>query len=182
MSRIGKQPVSVPQGVTASVQGQTVSLKGPKGELRRDVRPEIGVVLDGSEIVFERKSETKEARAYHGMERALVNNMVEGVSTGYVKELELIGVGYRAEVKGKVLNLGLGYSHDIDYNLPEGVKASVIKEARQIFVKLEGIDKQLIGQTAAEIRGFRPPEPYKGKGVRYRDEQVRRKAGKAGKK
>lgn len=182
MSRVGKQPVSLPNGVKAEVIGRLLKVEGPKGKLSREIRPEISIELIENQIVYTRKDDAKQTRAFHGMERAIANNMVKGVSEGFSKELELIGVGYKADAKGKVLSLGLGYSHEIDFPVPEGISASVIKEGREIFVKLEGIDKQLVGQVAAQIRSLREPEPYKGKGVRYRGEVVRRKAGKAGKK
>lgn len=181
MSRIGKMPVEIPEGVKAELAGQTLSVSGKHGKLEREIRPEVEVKVDGGQIILSRKEETKKGRAFHGMERALVNNMVRGVAEGFEKQLQLIGVGYRADSKGKNLELGLGYSHPITFEVPEGIKASVLKEGRDIFVKLEGPDKQQVGQVAAQIRSLRPPEPYKGKGVRYRDEQVRRKAGKAGK-
>ena len=182
MSRIGKQPVELPQGVKAAISGQLVKLEGPKGKLEREVRPEIKVELEENTLVVERKDDSKQSRAFHGLERSLLNNMAIGVAEGYVKELSLIGVGYRADVKGKNLNLNLGYSHLIDFPVPEGVKASIVKEGRDSFVRLEGVDKQLVGQVAAQIRSLRPPEPYKGKGVRYKDEQIKMKAGKTGKK
>lgn len=186
MSRIGKAPVTLPKGVKAKIESGVVLVEGPKGKLERTVRPEVEVALeetDGvSALVVKRKDDEKQSRAFHGMERALLANMVHGVAEGFEKILEVNGVGYRAEVKGKDLNLGLGYSHDILFKVPEGVKASVLKEGRDIAVKLEGVDKQLVGQTAAQIRALRPPEPYKGKGVKYRGEHIRRKAGKAGKK
>ncbi len=182
MSRIGKLPIELPDGVKAEIAGHLVKVQGPKGSLERTVREEVTVVLEDGKLVLTRKDDTKESRAFHGMERALVNNMVTGVSQGFEKILELIGVGYRADVKGNVINLGLGYSHDIDFPVPEGVTASLLKEGRDVALKLESIDRQLLGQVAAKIRGLRKPEPYKGKGVRYRGEQIRRKAGKAGKK
>ena len=181
MSRIGKQPIELPDGVKVAISGSMVTIEGPKGKLEREIRQEISIEQQDKTLVLARNEETQAARAFHGLERSLISNMVTGVSQGFSKELELIGVGYRADMKGTVLNLGLGYSHDINYQLPEGIKGSVLKEGRDVFVKLEGVDKQLVGQTAAKIRGLRPPEPYKGKGVRYRGEQVRRKAGKAGK-
>lgn len=185
MSRIGNRPIDLPQGVkvniTAADGAQVLAIEGPKGKLERTLRPEITVEEQDAKLVFVRKSDSKQARAFHGLERALANNMVVGVSEGYAKELALVGVGYRADMKGSTLNLGLGYSHPIDFDLPEGVKGSLIKEGREVFVRLESIDKQLLGQVAAQIRALRPPEPYKGKGVRYRDETVRTKAGKAGK-
>ena len=182
MSRIGSKPVTLPSGVKAEIAGQLIKLEGPKGKLQREFREEISIELKDGELVFTRCDDSKPARAFHGMERALINNMVVGVSEGYVKELELKGVGYRAEMKGQGFTLGLGYSHPIDFPLPAGVSGSVVKEGREIAIRLEGVDKQLVGQTAARIRALRPPEPYKGKGVRYRGEEVRRKAGKAGKK
>ena len=181
MSRIGKNPITLPQGVKVSVDGQVLTVEGPKGKLTREVRPEISIVVKDNELSFERVNDSKPARSFHGLERSLANNMVVGVSEGYEKQLALVGVGYRAEAKGSVLNLSLGYSHPIDFQLPDGVKASLLKEGRETFIKLESIDKQLLGQTAATIRSLRKPEPYKGKGVRYRGEEVRLKAGKAGK-
>jgi len=183
MSRIGKQPVAVPQGVKVHVEGQLLRVEGPKGKLERSVRPEITVALADNKILFARRGEEKSTRAFHGMERAIANNMVLGVSKGFEKELELRGVGYRADMKGSnVINLALGYSHEIDFPLPAGIKGSVLKEGRDTFVKLEGIDRQLLGNVAASIRRLRPPEVYKGKGIRYRGEVVKTKAGKAGKK
>lgn len=182
MSRIGKQPIELPKGVTAEIAGQLVRVKGPKGTLERTVRPEITVKLVDGVLQCERKEDTQKSRAFHGLERALIRNMVQGVFEGYVKELDLIGVGYRADMKGNAINLALGYSHTIDFPLPAGVKGSVLKENRDLTVRLEGVDKQLLGQVAAKIRSLRPPEPYKGKGVRYKGEEVRRKAGKSGKK
>ena len=182
MSRIGKQPIAIPKGVKAVIAGQLLKVEGPKGKLQRELRPEVVVAQDGEELVLTRKDDTKQSRAFHGMERALVFNMVQGVSAGFERELALIGVGYRAEMKGSVVNLALGYSHPIDFPLPEGVKATVVKDGRDLFLKLESIDKQLLGLTAAKIRALRKPEPYKGKGVRYRNEVVKMKAGKTGKK
>ncbi len=182
MSRVGKQPITIPQGVKAVVAGQILKVEGPKGKLERSIRPEITIEVKGTELLVTRKEDSQTARAFHGMERALVNNMVHGVAQGFERELSLIGVGYRADQKGNVLNLALGYSHTIDFPLPNGVKGTVIKDGRDTFVKLESADRQLLGQTAANIRSLRKPEPYKGKGVRYRDEVVRTKAGKSGKK
>lgn len=182
MSRIGKNPVEIPKGVKAEVIGKLLKIEGPKGKLERTVRREIDVKLEDGRVVFTRSNDAKESRAYHGLERSLAANMVKGVTEGFVKELQLIGVGYRADTKGNTLSLGLGYSHPIDFELPKGVSGKVLKEGRDIFVQLEGIDKQLVGQVAAEIKSLRPPEPYKGKGVRYRGEFVKIKAGKAGKK
>lgn len=182
MSRVGKQPIVLPNGVKAIIAGQLLKVEGPKGKLERTVRQEVVMKVEENTLTFDRKSDSPKARAFHGLERALAKNMVQGVSTGFEKELELVGVGYRADVKGRVLTLGLGYSHPIDFQLPQGVEAVLVKEGRDTFVKLTSIDKQLLGQVAAQIRSLRPPEPYKGKGVRYRGEQVRTKAGKAGKK
>ncbi len=182
MSRIGKQPVALPSGVKAVIAGQLLKIEGPKGKLQRELRPEIKVELVDGKLVFTRSGETTRVRAFHGLERALANNMVKGVSQGFEKQLALVGVGYRVEEKGKNLLFNLGHSHPIEFDVPVGIKASLVKEGRDTFVKLEGIDRQLLGQVAAEIRMLRPPEPYKGKGVRYRDEVVKTKAGKAGKK
>lgn len=182
MSRIGKQPVILPKGVTATLAGRLLKIEGPKGKMQREVRPEISVEIENGSIVFGRASEDKKIRAFHGMERALAHNMVAGVSAGFEKQLALVGVGYRVEEKGKDLLFNLGYSHPIEFVLPQGVKGSLLREGRETFVKLESIDKQLLGEVAAKIRALRPPEPYKGKGVRYRNEIVKTKAGKAGKK
>lgn len=183
MSRVGKEPIEVPANVKAEIAGRLLRVQGPKGKLEREIHSEIAVRLEDGKIIFTRTGDSPKDRALHGLERALAKNMVVGVSEGFVRELELIGVGYKAEMKGATaIKLGLGYSHDIDFALPEGVKGSVVKEGREIFVRLEGVDCQLLGQVAAEIRGLRKPEPYKGKGVRYRGEKVKIKAGKAGKK
>ncbi len=186
MSRIGNAPVELPKDVKVNIAGSIVKIEGPQGKLERDCRPEITIEVKEEEgkrsLVLSRKNDDKSTRAYHGLERALLNNMVQGVAKGYEKILEINGVGYKADMKGKNLNLGLGYSHDIDFKVPEGIKASILKEGRDVAVKLESVDKQLLGQVAAQIRSLRPPEPYKGKGVKYRDEVIRRKAGKAGAK
>jgi len=181
MSRIGKMPVTVPKGVKVELSGQHVKVAGPKGALERTIRSEIGVEEVDGALVITRRDDSQQTNAFQGMERALINNMVMGVLQGYEKQLHLQGVGYRVDLKGTNFELGLGYSHSIDFPLPKGITGSVLKEGRELFIKLEGIDKQLVGQTAAQIRALRPPEPYKGKGVRYRDEVVKRKAGKAGK-
>ncbi|HQH25947.1 MAG TPA: 50S ribosomal protein L6 [Oligoflexia bacterium] len=182
MSRIGKQPVVLPKGVKAIVAGQLLKVEGPKGKLERQVQPQIKVELVEGKLVFTRSSDETKIRALHGMERALANNMVKGVAEGFEKQLALVGVGYRVEEKGKNLLFNLGYSHPIEFDIPPGITASLVKEGREVFVKVEGIDRQLVGQIAAKIRELRAPEPYKGKGVRYRNEVVRTKAGKAGKK
>ena len=178
MSRIGKQPVDIPNGVKASVNGQTVNIEGPKGKLSIEAHSLMKVSLADDKVVVERPDDSRQARSLHGLTRTLVANMVKGVSEGYTKVLEINGVGYRAAVKGKVLNLQLGHSHDINYDIPEGLDIAVEKNV----ITIKGIDNQLIGQVAAEIRAFRPPEPYKGKGVKYVEEHIVRKAGKTAKK
>lgn len=175
MSRIGKMPVDTPKGVEAKIDGQRLTVKGPKGSLELDVHPEMTVVVDDGQIRVERPSDSKSHRALHGLSRSLIANMVTGVTDGFNKTLEIVGVGYRAEAKGKALTLNVGYSHPIEYQPTEGVDLAC---PNQTTVVVSGIDKQKVGQTAAEIRGFRPPEPYKGKGIRYQGEHVRRKAGK----
>ncbi len=182
MSRIGKQPVTIPSGVKAIIAGQLLKVEGPKGTLERSIRPEINVKQEGQELVLTRSSDDKPVRAFHGLERALVHNMVTGVSAGFEKELQLIGVGYRADANGSTLTLALGHSHTIDFVLPKEIKGSVIKEGRELSIKLESANKQLLGQVAAQIRSLRPPEPYKGKGIRYKGEVIKQKAGKSGKK
>jgi large subunit ribosomal protein L6 len=175
MSRIGKKPVSIVKGVEVKQANGTITVKGPKGELTLTVHPDMTVVVDDAEVRVERPSDGKTHRALHGLTRALIANMVTGVTTGFSKTLEIVGVGYRADAKGKGITLNLGFSHPIDYQPVEGVK---LECPNQTTVVVSGIDKQKVGQTAAEIRSFRPPEPYKGKGVRYQDEHIRRKAGK----
>jgi large subunit ribosomal protein L6 len=175
MSRVGKKPVPVPSGVTATVDGQMVRVKGAKGELSFVVPEEVSVALEDGAVSVNPRDESKTARAKWGMARAQVANLVEGVSKGFEKRLEINGVGYRAAVAGKVLKLSLGYSHDIDYEIPAGV---TITTPRPTEVVVAGIDKQKVGQTAAEIREYRGPEPYKGKGVKYSDEFIFRKEGK----
>jgi large subunit ribosomal protein L6 len=175
MSRVGKKPVAVPSGVTATVTGQTVSMKGAKGELSFIVPEEVSVAMADSAVNVEPRSESKTARAAWGMSRAQVANLVEGVTKGFEKRLEINGVGYRAQVAGKVLKLSLGYSHDIEYEIPTGVTITTPKPTE---VVVAGIDKQKVGQTAAEIRDYRGPEPYKGKGVKYANEFIFRKEGK----
>jgi len=177
MSRIGKQAIGIPDGVTVNVEGGEVMAKGPKGTLRCVVPEGIGAKVEGGNLVFERPDDSKPARSRHGLARALANNMVVGVSTGFTKRLEIEGVGYRADVKGKVLNLLLGFSHPVAMDIPEGL---TVKVEANTTLDIEGADKQMVGQFAADIRSLRPPEPYKGKGVRYHDEHIRRKVGKAG--
>lgn len=178
MSRIGKQPIPIPAKVEVSVSGQTVKVKGPLGTLEQTLK-DVTVAVEGSEILVKSASEERSARAMWGLARALVNNMVTGVSTGFTKILEINGVGYRAEVKGQTLVLSLGFSHPVEYSLPKIVSAEVDKKATTLTLK--SINKQLLGQVAADVRSYRPPEPYKGKGVKYSDEHIRRKAGKAAK-
>ena len=178
MSRIGKAPITVPSGVTVSIDGQSIAVKGPKGELSRTFSELISVRQDGDELLVERTGDDREARAQHGLVRSLVQNMVTGVTTGFQKDLDIVGVGYRAQAKGKGLELSLGFSHPVLVDAPDGISFNVPQPTR---IEVHGIDKQLVGQVAANIREWRKPEPYKGKGVRYVDEHVRRKAGKAGK-
>jgi large subunit ribosomal protein L6 len=179
MSRIGNQPVPIPQGVSIDLEGSHITVKGPKGELQRDLVPEMVVTISDDQLVVARPSDTPRHKALHGLTRSLVANMVEGVHTGFTKTLEIQGVGYRAESKPFGITLIVGYSHTVDYKAPEGVTLSV--EGTTI-VHVTGADKETVGQAAAEIRSVRPPEPYKGKGIRYRGEHVRRKAGKTGAK
>jgi large subunit ribosomal protein L6 len=179
MSRIGRKPVTVPKGVTLQLQGHDVAVKGPRGELRRRLHPDMQIALDKDQFTVARPTEEKRHKALHGLTRTLVQNMVEGVSKGFTKTLEIQGVGYKAEAKPYGVNLIVGYSHPIKYEAPKGIKISVDNNT---VVKIEGADKELVGQVAAELRSVRPPEPYKGKGIRYEGEQVRRKAGKTGAK
>jgi large subunit ribosomal protein L6 len=179
MSRIGRKPVVVPKGVTVTLQGHSVAVKGPRGELRRSLHPDMQIALDKDQFTVARPSEEKRHKALHGLTRTLVQNMVEGVSKGFSKTLEIQGVGYKAEAKPYGVNLIVGYSHPVKYEAPKGIKISV---ENNTVVKIEGADKELVGQVAAELRAVRPPEPYKGKGIRYQGEQVRRKAGKTGAK
>jgi large subunit ribosomal protein L6 len=175
MSRIGKNPVAVPKGVTASVSGQTVKVKGPKGELQVVLPAEVEVKLDGDHVTVMPREGAERGRQMWGLSRTLVNNLVVGVTQGFATKLEIQGVGYRAAVQGKNLNLQLGFSHDVAYPIPAGI---TITAEKPTMLTVAGIDKQLVGQVAAEIRSYRKPEPYKGKGVRYSDEYVRRKEGK----
>ena len=179
MSRIGKKPVTVPKGVTLDLQGQEVAVKGPKGELRRALHPEMRLALADGSFIVSRPSDDKRHKALHGLTRTLVQNMVDGVSKGFSKTLEIQGVGYKAEAKPYGVNLIVGFSHPVKYEAPKGIKISV---ENNTTVKIEGADKEAVGQVASELRAVRPPEPYKGKGIRYQGEQVRRKAGKTGAK
>jgi len=175
MSKIGKAPITVPAGVTATVDGQNVKVKGPKGALEVNVVEEIGVKLENGAILFSLNGETNRHKAMWGLSRTLVANLVEGVTKGFEKKLEINGVGYRAAVQGKVLNLALGFSHDVNYPIPEGIQIATPKPTE---IVVSGIDRQKVGQVAAEIREFRGPEPYKGKGVKYAGEFIFRKEGK----
>jgi large subunit ribosomal protein L6 len=175
MSRVGKKPVTVPSGVTASVTGQTVKIKGAKGELSFLVPEEVAVVMEDGAIKVDPRDQSKTARAKWGMSRAQVQSLIDGVTKGFERKLEVNGVGYRAQIAGKVLKLSLGYSHDVDYAIPAGITITTPKPTE---IVIAGIDKQQVGQTAAEIREFRPPEPYKGKGVKYANEFIFRKEGK----
>jgi len=175
MSRIGKKPVTVPAGVTASIDGRVLNVKGPKGTLSLNLRDEISYTLEDGGILVKPANETKQARAFWGMQRTLVQNLVTGVTEGFSKKLLITGVGYRANSQGKVLKLQLGYSHDVNIDVPEGIE---IKTPDQTTVEISGIDKQKVGQIAAEIRRWRKPEPYKGKGIKYDGEFIFRKEGK----
>lgn len=179
MSRIGKRPIPVPAKVSVTINGQDVQVKGPKGELSRRLPTGVTVTQEGDTIVVQRRDESRLARERHGLCRTLVANMVEGVSKGYQKRLEIQGIGYRAQVQGRNLNMSLGYSHPVVFEPPVGIEFAVENNTNVI---VSGIDKELVGNMAASIRASRPPEPYKGKGVRYAGEQVRRKVGKSGKK
>jgi large subunit ribosomal protein L6 len=177
MSRIGRKPVPVPNGVTVTLDGNTISVKGPKGELSRKLHPDMQVAVENGNVNVTRPSDEQNHRALHGLTRSLIANMVEGVTQGYRKQLEITGVGYKAEVKPFGLQLALGYSHPVEYRAPAGIKLTA---PQPTAVVIEGADKEKVGQVAAEIRALRKPEPYKGKGVKYQGEQIRRKAGKAG--
>jgi len=177
MSKVGKLPVKIPSGVKVDLADDKIGVTGPKGSLSMPIRNEISVQVEDDSIVVNRSTDLKPHRSLHGLTRALIQNMITGVTEGYKIELEMVGVGYNAQVKGKVLELALGFSHPIVVRPPDGVSTEVIPKENKIIIT--GIDKQLVGQTAAKIRSFRPPEPYKGKGVKYVGEQIRRKAGKA---
>lgn len=177
MSRIGKLPVKLPKGVTVTPEKTKVTVKGPKGELVQDVNPMVTVTVEGEQVIVERKNDSKQARSYHGLYRKLIQNMVTGVSDGFKKTLLINGVGYRAEVKGKSLLLNLGYSNQIEYVINDDITITCDGQNKVI---VSGIDRQKVGQASAEIRSLRPPEPYKGKGIKYEDEYVRRKIGKSG--
>jgi len=178
MSRIGFRPIEIPEGVDVKLDGETITVKGPKGELNRTISPTMDVKIDGDTITVERQSEDKQTRSLHGTTRSLINNMIEGVTNGFQKELEIIGVGYRAQLQGNKLVIGAGYSHPVEIEKEENIEFEVPQNT-QIIIK--GIDKEQVGRVAANIRAIRAPEPYKGKGIRYKDEYVRRKEGKTAK-
>jgi len=175
MSRIGKKPIAIPAGITANVEGQTVKVKGPKGALAAVLHDDVAVKLDGAQIKVDPRAETKRARAQWGTSRTLIANLIAGVTRGFEQRLEISGVGYRAAVQGKNLQIALGYSHDIIYPIPEGI---TIATPRPVEIVISGSDRQKVGQVAAEIRNYRPPEPYKGKGIKYASERIFRKEGK----
>ncbi len=175
MSRIGKQPISLPPKVTVDVKGQKVQVEGPKGKLNWELPGRTSIKIEGNTITVSRQDENAQTRALHGLSRALINNMVKGVSDGFVKKLEINGVGFKAAVAGKVITMSLGYSHPINYNIPDQVKVTVDENTK---ITIEGPDKQLVGKVASELRSYYPPEPYKGKGVKYADEKIVRKEGK----
>jgi large subunit ribosomal protein L6 len=177
MSRIGKRPIPVPKGVTVTVDGHKVTVKGPKGELVRQINPAMTVALKDATVEVTRPSDEPEHKALHGLTRTLVANMVEGVTTGFKKQLDIVGVGYKAEQRPYGLQLALGFSHPVDYRAPQGIKLTAPQPTQ---IVIEGANKEIVGQVAAELRSLRPPEPYKGKGIKYVGEQIRRKAGKAG--
>ena len=175
MSRIGKQPITLPAKVKFEVKGQKVHVEGPKGKLDWELPARTAVKIEGTTVLVSRNGEDAQARALHGLSRALLNNLVKGVSEGYVKKLEINGVGFKAAVVGKVVNLSLGYSHPLNYDIPDQIKVTVDENTK---ITIEGPDKQLVGKVASELRSYYPPEPYKGKGVKYSDEHVERKEGK----
>ena len=178
MSRIGAKAIDIPSGVTVEVKQGVVHVKGPKGTLTYVLLPEVGAQVDGSSVKVVRVKENSEAKARHGLARSLISNMIKGVAAGHERKLEIVGVGYKAQPKGKMLVMSLGFSHPVDFAIPEGIEV-VQDEKNKSLLTIKGIDKQLVGQVAANLRSLRPPEPYKGKGIRYTDEHVRRKPGKA---
>lgn len=180
MSRIGKSPINIPAGVNVSVKDHVVTVKGPKGELVQNINPDIEVEIKEGEITLKRPSDNKEHRSLHGLYRSLINNMIVGVSEGFVKKMELVGVGFRAAATGQILELSLGFSHPIHIQLPKEIKVEAVTDRKSNpVITLESYDKQLLGQVCAKIRSLRKPEPYKGKGIRFVGEEVRRKAGKS---
>jgi large subunit ribosomal protein L6 len=180
-SRVGKRPVELPKGVTFTVTNNKIDVKGPKGTLSRQLTPNVKVKVEGNEILVLPTVVGRDGARFQGLARSIINGMVIGAGTGYVKTLQLVGTGYRAEVKGKTLNLSLGFSHPVNFPIPDGIKVEIPGDSKGTLIILSGADKEKMGQTAAKIRGFRPPEPYGGKGVRFQGEKVREKAGKAAK-
>jgi large subunit ribosomal protein L6 len=180
-SRVGKRPVELPKGVTATMKGDTIEVKGAKGQLSRKLPPNVKVTVEGTAVKVLPTIGGRDGSRFQGLARALINGMVQGAASGYTKTLQLVGTGYRAEVKGQVLNLSLGFSHPVNFPIPQGITVQIPGDSKGTIIILNGPDKALMGQTAAKIRGFRPPEPYGGKGVRYQGEKVREKAGKAAK-
>lgn len=178
MSRIGKMPILIPKDVKVDLKGNTLSVKGPRGDLTRTIHPKVNIKVDNEQISVTVNDESKESKSLHGLFRALIANMVTGVSQGFVRILDIVGVGYRAELSGRTATFHLGYSHPVVFELPNGIDATIDKTR----ITINGVDKELVGRTAAKIRSFRKPEPYKGKGIRYADEFVKRKAGKTGAK
>lgn len=178
MSRIGKLPVAIPSGVKISLDGNLLTVAGPKGSLSQPLHERMSIAVETDQVKVSRPSDSKQDSALHGLTRALINNMVLGVTAGFKKDLEINGVGYRAEIAGNVLTMSLGYSHPVVYKLPEGISVEIEKQTK---LSVKGIDKQLVGSAAAKIRSYRKPEPYKGKGIKYADERIMRKAGKTGK-
>lgn len=178
MSRIGKMPISIPKDVKVDLKGDTLSVKGPRGDLTRTIHPKVNIKVDNEQISVTVNDESKESKSLHGLFRALIANMITGVSQGFVRILDIVGVGYRAELSGRTATFHLGYSHPVVFELPNGIDATIDKTR----ITINGVDKELVGRTAAKIRSFRKPEPYKGKGIRYADEIVKRKAGKTGAK
>ena len=175
MSRIGRKPIVIPDGVKVAINGQTVRAEGPKGTLAQDVHTSLSVAMEGNQLLVSRSSDERTVRALHGLMRSLVANMVTGVKSGFERKLDIVGIGYRAQLQGKVIQLALGYSHPVLFPLPEGITAEI---ERQTAITLRGADKALLGQTAAKLRSLRKPDPYKGKGIKYSDEVIRRKVGK----
>jgi large subunit ribosomal protein L6 len=182
LSRVGKRPVPLPKGVTATVANGKIDVKGPKGQLSRALTPNVTVKNENNEILITPTVDGRDGARFQGLARSIISGMIEGAATGYTKTLQLVGTGYRAELKGKTLNLALGFSHPINFPIPDGITVTIPGDSKGTLVILTGADKEKMGQTAAKIRGFRPPEPYGGKGVRYQGEKVREKAGKAASK
>jgi len=180
-SRVGKRPIALPKGVTLAVNNNRVDVKGPKGQVSKPLTPNVKIVVENNEVLVKPQVAGRDGARFQGLARSILNGMVQGAATGYTKTLQLVGTGYRAEVKGKILNLQLGFSHQINFPIPDGVTVQIPGDSKGTIVILNGPDKEVMGQTAAKIRGFRPPEPYGGKGVRYQGEKVREKAGKAAK-